>query len=599
MSTVLELWQSAPNGEQLLKALENDRALKQQETAKPKSAFIDPYNVYGLGGTRAKQAVINYRLLRQMATVPPVAAILLTRLNQVARFTNRPRFEGDIGFQIIHKNKTKKMTNAQRRRAVEIEEFFLKTGWANNKLRKDNFNAFVRKIVRDTLVLDAMTFELVPNLKGELAEIWAIDAETIELVANAPVGYGRELPVYEPMTKDGLRLGSDNIAYVQRINGEIVAEYSEEQLAYAVRNPRTDILLADFGHSELEVLIEIVTGILNGIRYNTTYFTHNHVPQGVLSIIGKYDDEHLEAFKRHWRVMTSGAAGKWAAPVIAVEDGQGINWTPFKQSNQDMQFNEFLEFLFNIACAVYQIDPNEVGFKSWTSSRASLTSSDNTAERMERSQDKGFVPLMNFLANVFNHEILPLIDDEFEFTSVGLDEQDQDKKLERQVKQLGSGIITVAEARKADDRDELINPATGKPWIWTQAPANPQLLQVFMAESGLNQPQGGPGAQGSEDGEGAEDQDQRDAQQSGEQDEQQDKDPAEASHERELEKMERRHELELEQKKLEHEHQMELEKLRAEARQQKVNKSLTETADPRNAPADDEAVEISITWSDY
>lgn len=576
MDNILELWEKAPNGEQLMKALAEEKE-RNDKAVEPRSAIIDPYNTYGMSGTRSKQSMVNFRLLRAMANVPPIAAIINTRLNQVARFSQRPRFDGDIGFQIIHKDKTTKMTDAQRKRAVEIEDFFLSTGWVKNRRRKDNFNAFLRKITRDTLTLDAMTFELVPNFKGELAEIWAIDAETIELVANAPVGEDRELPVYEPLTKHGMSLGSQNIAYVQRINGEIVAEYSEDQLAYAVRNPRTDILLADFGQSELEVLVEIVTGILNGIRYNTTYFTHNHIPQGVLEIVGKYKDEHLEAFKRHWKQMTSGAAGKWAAPVMAFEEGNGMKWTPFKNTNQDMQFNEFLEFLFNITCAVYQIDPNEVGFKSWTSKSAGLTASDNTEAKMEQSQDKGFIPLMNFLADTFNHEIISQIDDEFEFTWVGLNEQDEDKKLERQKTRLESGVITVSEARKADDMEELINPATGKPWLWTQAPANPQLLQVFMAESGLGQqqqPGGDPEAEQAAAETKAQDTQAKAANKPSE--------DADDAHAKELEKME-----------LAHKHDMELERLKQRGKG-KVSKSLT---DELGNPT--EGAEIVITWGDY
>lgn len=487
MDNILEMWEKAPNGEELAKALMKE-AEDKKKSAQPKSAMIDPYNAYGQGGTRSKQSIVPFGVLRNMAKVPAIAAILLTRKNQVAAHARRPRFDGDIGFKIGLKDLKAKMTDAQQKKAHEIEEFFLKTGGVKNRKRKDNFNTFLRKIVDDTLTLDVMTWENVPNIGGGLAEIWAVDGTTIELVSDLPLSDEFEPIVYEPMTKRGMQIGGE-ISYVQRLNGRIIAEYSDGELAYAIRNPRTDMMTVDFGMSELEVLMEIVTGIMNGVRYNTTYFSHSHVPQGVLEIVGKYKDEHLEGFKRHWKNLTTGAAGKWSVPVMALSEGQGIKWTPFKNTNQDMQFNEFLEFLFNVACAVYQIDPNEVGFKSWTSSQGSMGQSDNTEEKMDKSRDKGLIPLMNFLSDTFNTEIVDPIDEDFAFYWVGLDEDDEDRKIERQEKQLQAGVKTVAMvwAENDVDIDAIKAENGGELPKWVNAPANATLIQVYMAESGLGQ----------------------------------------------------------------------------------------------------------------
>lgn len=562
MDSILEMWERAPNGEQLQKALMQEQE-ERKKAAIPKSAIIDPTNSYGVGGTRSKQAIVPFSTLRRMAQVPAIAAILLTRKNQVARFARRPRFDGDIGFRIGLKDTKAKMTDAQQKKAHEMEEFFLKTGGIKNKKRKDNFNAFLRKIVDDTLTLDVMAWENVPNHAGGLSEIWAVDGTTIELVSNAPVSDEFQPYVYVPETKRGHKVEGD-IAYVQRLDGRIVAEYTEEELTYSVRNPKTDIYTTDFGTSELEVLMEIVTGILNGIRYNTTYFTHSHVPQGVLEIVGKYKDEHLESFKRHWKNLTSGASGKWAVPVMALSEGQGIKWTPFKNSNQDMQFNEFLEFLFNVACAVYQIDPNEVGFKSWTSKSGGMSQSDNTEEKMDKSKDKGLIPLMNFLSDNFN-EIVDSMDDEFAFYWVGLDEDDEDRRAERQEKAINSGIKTVAMVWAENDVDieEIKKQNGGELPKWAHAPANAQLIQVFMAESGLGQ-QAQPGDPNDPNAEADENQAQRDHEQVQADDSHgKDLEKQDDSHEKQLEIMDKQHEQTVEQKKLDQQHQIKMSQMQA------------------------------------
>lgn len=536
MSEIFDIYEKAPKADELLKAFDNG-TIPNVKFDDPKSAIIDPYGIATLGGLRQKPTTVPYATLRNMAKVPAIAAVINTRLNQVARFARRPRFEGDMGFKIVLKKRDDKMSDAQKQKAFEIEEFILRTGAVKNAKRKDNFDSFLRKIVRDTLTIDAMVWEHVPNLKGGLAEIWAVDAATIELVANAPVGEAAEIPVYEPMTKRGFK-DTGHIAYVQRVDGQIIAEYTEDELCYAIRNPRTDIYTVDFGMSELETLMEIVTGIMNGIRYNTSYFSESHLPQGVLSIIGNYKDEHLEAFKRHWKTLTSGAAGKWAVPVMVTKDGQGFNFTPFKTSNRDMEFNEFLEFLFNITCAVYQIDPNEVGFKSWTSSN-SMSASDNTEVKIDSSKDKGFIPLMQFLANTFNSEVIDRIDDEFALEWVGLDEEDADKKLERDKMNLEMGKITVAEIRKRDDMEEILD-EEGKPAKWTLAPANSTLIQVYMADIQAEQQQAQMAQQ----------------QQMGAQQTAQQGIDADADHKRKLEIMDKQHAQNLEVKKLDQAHQM-------------------------------------------
>lgn len=550
---LISLWQNAPQGDVLMKSMKDT-------PPEPKSALIDPYNYQSMSaGTRSKPTSMSYAMLRRMSKVPAIAAILLTRKNQAARYTRRPRYDGDMGFKITLKDPKAQMSDAARKRAMEIEDFMLKTGGVKNRKRKDNFNTFLRKLIDDSLTLDTMVFEKVGNMKGKMAELWAVDAATIELVANAPVSEAFQLPVYMPTTKAGIII-PEEVAYVQRINGQVVAEYTEEELAYAIRNPRTDIEFTDFGMSELEVLVDIVTGILNGVSYNTTYFNSSHLPQGVMELVGKYKDTHLEGFKRHWKQLTSGASGKWAVPIMALEEGQGFKFTPFKNSNKDMEFNEFLEFLFNIACAVYQIDPNEVGFKSWTSKSGTMGNSDNTEAKMESSQDKGFIPLMNFLADTFNSEIIDEIDEDFEFQWIGVDEQDEDKKQERQEKQVNMGAKTIRmiweEANVDLDKVAKDNGGTLPKWI--DAPANAQLIQVYMAETGLGQ-QAEPG-QDPEDpnAEASIEQAQADdAHEKG-------KEVSDDEHGKQLEIMDKQHEQTIEAKKMDQQHQVKLEGLKAQ-----------------------------------
>jgi hypothetical protein len=184
--------------------------------------------------------------------------------------------------------------------------------------------------------------------------------------------------------------------------------------------------------------------------------------------------------------------------------------------------------------------------------------SDNTAEKMESSKDKGFIPLMNFVADTFNSEIVDRLSEDFEFQWIGVDEEDEDQRMERDKSALEAGIKTVNEVRKSRDLEVI-------PAQWADAPANAQLIQVFMAESGLGQQQD-PNADPNDPNAEA------DIQQAQADDQhEKGKEMADDGHEKELEKMDKQHEQTIEAKKLDHAHQLKMESVKA-ANAQKMAK---------------------------
>ena len=463
----------------ILKSLEEQEIQEKQAQAArdPESVFIDPFNILNFTGPKSKPGPISYSILRYMASVPAIAAVINTRQNQMANFTRRPKNDKDTGFRVTTADPEAEMTPELKALARKYEDFFLTTGWVPNKKRKDNLNKLMRKLTRDTLSLDEIAIEIVPGrnvMRYPVSEVYAIDPATIEIVLPAE----EELAVvYEPVTPHGMKQGGKNIAYVQRVAGQVKTEYTEDELIRAHRNPRTDLDYSFFGYSELEQLITIVTAIVNALHYNTSYFSQSNLPQGVLEIVGKYKPEHLEGFKRAWTTLVSGSVGRqWKVPVMALEEGQGFKFTPFKQGNREMEYSQFMEFLFNLACAVYQIDPREVGFKSWDSSGSKTMDNDAPASQIENSKDKGFYPLMQFFADTFNSEIMARIDPRFRFEWVGLDEDRAKEEWAMEKEQLEAGVMTLRMYWEKHDVD--YSRYKNEPWI--DAPANQVLVGLVQ-----------------------------------------------------------------------------------------------------------------------
>ena len=86
--------------------------------------------------------------------------------------------------------------------------------------------------------------------------------------------------------------------WVQVIDGTIVPGFTAKELAFGVRNPRTNINLQPYGFSELEMLIQQVTSHLYAEEYNSKYFSQGGTTKGIINIKsdpnGTGNNEQLE-----------------------------------------------------------------------------------------------------------------------------------------------------------------------------------------------------------------------------------------------------------------------------------------------------------------
>jgi hypothetical protein len=338
--------------------------------------------------------------------------------------------------------------------------------------RRDNFDSFIRKMVRDTLTLDAVVFEKQLNQRGVPHAIWPIDPSTIKYAAEKWVdaGDGTMKPT-QPETTNGMP-----VRYVQELyNGHRVAVFNERELSYTVRNPRTDLEFNGYGLSELEILAETVTQILFTEQYNAKYFTQNALPQGVLTIAGKYTPEAIESFKRQWVAQVSGVNNAWRIPIMAIDEAAGgVDFKPFKESNRNMQYNLWLEYLIQTACSVYTIDPSEIGYAIKGAGGGPMVEHSG-ATKFDFSKDKGLRPLLKFFAHIFNEQIVQEIYPDLFFEWVGIDSMSEKDKIELVTKKLQNGMLTVNEVRALSDEEAIDE-------NWANAPASPALLQVYMAD---------------------------------------------------------------------------------------------------------------------
>ena len=213
-----------------------------------------------------------------------------------------------------------------------------------------------------------------------------------------------------------------------------VNEFYPWELCFGVRNPSTSIHANGYGCSELEDLINVVTSMLWGDEYNRRFFSQGSAPKGLLRIKGTNNEAALQQFKQQWQSMITGVMQGWKTPVVEAD----VDWIDLQKNNRDMEYTSWMEYLIKIACAIYSIDPTEIGWDISRSGGNSGLFEGSQAERLQHSKDKGLYPLLKFIQRKLNKYIVEQINPDFELVFMGLNGMTIDDELDMDIKKVNS-----------------------------------------------------------------------------------------------------------------------------------------------------------------
>lgn len=427
--------------------------IKSEPVSDRKSYIEPPILLMESLNYKDKPSSLTYNTLYQMATKNSVVgAVINTRVNQVSSFTKPARFNKDkLGYEIRLKNPTAVPTDEQTKMMTAIETFIENCGYKKDNTR-DDFDQFIRKVVRDSLTYDQLTFEVIPDRRGLPAEFLAVDAATIRAAS--------EDFKYDPYMSETAPKSSDEVKYVQVIDGTVVSWFTANELAFGIRNPRTSIYMQPYGFSELEQLITQITSHLYAEEYNSKFFSQGGTTKGIINLKqdpnGVMSNQQLESFKRQWRSQVTGMTGAWKTPVVQIPNG--IEYINVSQSNREMEFEKWMNYLINIVCAVYQIDPAEVNFPNnggVAGTGGGIFESSNES-KLKNSKDKGLRPLLRFIESLINKYIVSRFSEEFVFNFTGIDEKSEDEEADFDAKTV-KVYRTVNEIRADHGKEPLPN----------------------------------------------------------------------------------------------------------------------------------------------
>lgn len=460
-----------------------------------KSFFIDPLEFNANLGYKDKPFSLTYVTLKRMSKTPIINSIIKTRKNQAADFAEPQENKYSTGFVIRKKPKggvEQKMDNKDKKIAFAITDFILKGG-NTSQWGYDDFDTFIRKIVEDSLVYDQMTFECVRNRRGQLESFIATDAATFRMADSFfdkdydNVFFQRHgANVWKDRSDFGPKVHGYYPAYVQVYQNMKVNEFYPWELCFGIRNPSTSIWANGYGCSELEELINVVTSMLWSDEYNRRFFSQGSAPKGFFRVKGTNNEAALQQFKQQWQSMITGVMQSWKTPVIEAD----VDWIDLQKNNRDMEYSSWIEYLIKIACAVYSIDPSEIGWDISRSNGNGGLFEGSQEQRLKHSKDKGLYPLLKFLQRKLNKYIIEQINPDYELVFVGLNGLTIEEELKMDIDKVNS-FMTVNEAR---EKYEM------KPLEGGDAPNNSAFLQNKNAQAMAQQQAAMGGAPNGEEG---------------------------------------------------------------------------------------------------
>ena len=121
------------------------------------------------------------------------------------------------------------------------------------------------------------------------------------------------------------------------------------------------------------------------------------------------------------------------------------------QSSKDMEFINFLNYLNNIICADFNIQPDEINFPNRGGANgktggSTLNEGNTTRTKMDASRNNGLEPVMKYIERLMTDKILRYVDSDYMFVFSPSD-QGKEKQLQDELALKLKNGLTINESR--------------------------------------------------------------------------------------------------------------------------------------------------------
>ncbi len=299
--------------------------------------------------------------------------------------------------------------------------------------REHDFNEWLRMILEDLLVIDAVTLSPTVDDHGavwapgkEVRRFEVIDGATIKRVID---DMGRTPPPPE-------------VAYQQVLKGVPAIDFTADELVYRPRNLRAHKF---YGYSAVEQIIITINIALRRQMYTLAYFTDGNVPEAICQTPEQWNTDSVREFQ-NWFDSTLAGNLEQRRRIIFIPNAGGQGAVQF--TKEPPLSNDLDEWLARIVCWAFSLSPQAL-------IRQMNRATAETAK--EQADEEGIAPLLNWIASLINSLVRKYFGyDDVEFAWG--ERKDENKLEQAQINQIyvQSGILTVDEVRESLGKPALV-----------------------------------------------------------------------------------------------------------------------------------------------
>lgn len=363
-----------------------------------------------------------------------------------ACINHRKRQISNLKWKIVAKNNKTDVSNDPR--AEQLVDFF------NRPSANTDFKTFTDKMLDDMLVYDGITLWKDRARGGKLLGLLNVDTATMRI----------------KVMEDGTLPLPPGKAYTQIINGQVMGEWSTDEMYYKIFNPRTS---TPYGLGPLESLLIGVDSALKSQMYNLSVLSEGGVPEGFYRLPKEMTTEDIKKFQTWFDALIAGNP-RFQNRIKFMPGGEGTGFEATKKP-ADMQFMLLEQWLMKKTCAMFEVQPRDIGFED--------NAQPGSAEAQHQSGlQRGLIPTALFLKSFFDEVIryeFKMKDLEFEWE--GLQADDDEFELKETDTLVRLGALTIDEVRTERGMQPFNIESTQKPIMVTSS--GPILLETVTVQS--------------------------------------------------------------------------------------------------------------------
>ncbi len=227
------------------------------------------------------------------------------------------------------------------------------------------WEAWLRTLIEDVLVIDAPTLWCERTRAGYLAALHPIDGATVKRVID---DWGRTPKPPLP-------------AYQQVLHGLPAVDYTANDLLYRPRNMRVHKV---YGFSPVEQILVTVNIALRRQVFQLQYYTEGNVPEALIGAPENWTPDQIERFQQYWDGVHAGNTGERRRAKF-VPGGVAKTFIPTKEPDLTGATDEWLA---RVACFAFSVSPQPFVRMM---NRATADSAQSAAE------GEGLKPLQNWV----------------------------------------------------------------------------------------------------------------------------------------------------------------------------------------------------------